>query len=173
MTFTPRFGASWPTFWMRFTLLAGAASATLLAQATPARQGKQYALKSPEGLRLHNVAAEPAGLEGKEGLRVTMSEETVRRFKDMTPAEQATEQARVGQYAIIDGLEFANGVIEVTTNGLGNAGTFSITNSASAANTIASTTAGTSPARSTRRSTCHPPMCNRSLRRMLPMPWLM
>jgi hypothetical protein len=123
MTFTRRFCASQPTC-RRFILLGVATSAALLAQATAAQIGQQFPLKSTEGLRLHNVAAEPAVLEGKEGLRATMSEETVRRFKDMTPAEQATEQARVGQYAVIDGLEFANGVIEVEIAGAPAPGAF-------------------------------------------------
>jgi hypothetical protein len=35
----------------------------------------------------------------------------------MTPAEQAEAQARVGQYAVVEGLEFANGVVEAEVAG--------------------------------------------------------
>ena len=45
-----------------------------------ARQARQYPLASAEGLRLHNVSAEPVTLQGKKGLRVRMSEEAGRPF---------------------------------------------------------------------------------------------
>jgi hypothetical protein len=109
---------------MRSILLALATSMALLGPATAAPQAKHYPLESTGGLRLHNVAAEPAVLEGKKGLRVMMSEEAERRFKEMTPAEQAQEQARVGQYAVIEGLEFANGVIEAEIAGAPAPGAF-------------------------------------------------
>src|SRR5688572_16350155 len=54
-------------------LLPGAAS----AQA----QTKRYPLESIEGLRFHNVTAEPSELQGKKGLSATISEETLRRMK--------------------------------------------------------------------------------------------
>src|SRR5712691_4998260 len=101
----------------RSTLLVLATMLTLLLSGGASAQVKHYRLEATDGLRLHNVAAEPAVLQGKKGLRVTFSEETVRRFKDMTPEEQAEAQARVGQYAVIEGLEFANGVIEAEIAG--------------------------------------------------------
>jgi hypothetical protein len=76
-------------------------------------QSKHYALESADGLRLHNVSGEPATLEGKKGLRVMMSEEAQRRLKTMTPEEQAG----FPQLAVVDGLEFANGVIEAEIAG--------------------------------------------------------
>jgi len=94
-----------------------AITAILLLPGGTSAQVKHYPLEAPDGLRLHNVAAEPVVLQGKKGLQVTMSEETVRRLKEMTPEEQAEAQARVGQYAIIEGLEFANGVIEAEIAG--------------------------------------------------------
>ena len=112
-----RFPVRQPTSAINSALLAVATSAALIAPGTAAGQARHYPLESTDGLRLHNVAAEPAVLQGKKGLRVTMSEETVRRFKDMTPEKQAEEQARVGQYAVIEGLEFANGVIEAEIAG--------------------------------------------------------
>lgn len=74
-------------------------------------QHAHYPLESAEGLRLHNVIAEPAVLEGKKGLRVILSDETLRRFKGMTDEEFNAVQARVGQYAVVEGLEFTDGVI--------------------------------------------------------------
>src|ERR671914_464025 len=79
----------------------------LLATSLPA-QAKRYALDSTAGLRLHNVVAEPAVLQGKKGVRMTSSEETRRRVQSMTP----NEQLLFPQLASIEGLEFANGVIE-------------------------------------------------------------
>jgi hypothetical protein len=102
-----------PTSVIRAALLAVATSAALIVPGTAARQGKHYPLESTDGLRLHNVAAEPARLQGKKGLRVTISEEAERRFQAMTPEEQA----RLEQLVTIDGLEFANGVIEAEIAG--------------------------------------------------------
>ena len=97
----------------RFAILVLAASATLTLPATSAGQAKRYLLESTSGLRLHNVVAEPAVLHGKKGLRVTMSEEARRQFQAMTPEEQA----RLEQIVVIEGLEFANGIIEVEVAG--------------------------------------------------------
>src|SRR5687768_4961115 len=84
----------------------------LLATTLPA-QAKRYPLDSAAGLRLHNVVAEPAVLQGKQGLRITPSEEGLRRLRSMTP----NEQLLFPQLASIDGLEFANGVIEAEIAG--------------------------------------------------------
>ncbi len=100
--------ASQPTSVMRSALLAVAISAALLVPGTAAAQVKHYALESTEGLRLHNVAAESATLQGKKGLRVTTSEEALRRLAGMTPQEQL----QVEHLAPIIGTDFANGVIE-------------------------------------------------------------
>ncbi|HVH67331.1 MAG TPA: hypothetical protein VM716_05645 [Gemmatimonadales bacterium] len=64
-------------------------------------QSKQYPLESPAGLRLHNVVAEPATLQGKKGVQLT--------FAPGIRAESA--------YASIEGLEFSNGVIEAEVAG--------------------------------------------------------
>lgn len=98
-------------------IASGAVSAALVLAGHAAAQVKHYSLENSRGLRLHNVAAEPAVMAGKKGLRITFSEEALRRFKDMTPNEQAQAQARVGQYAIIENLEFADGVIEAEISG--------------------------------------------------------
>jgi hypothetical protein len=89
------------------------AAAALVPSTTAMAQAKRYQLESTNGLRLHNVVAEPAVLQGKKGLRVTMSEDAKRRFQAMAPEEQA----RVEQLVVIEGLEFANGIIEVEVAG--------------------------------------------------------
>ena len=76
----------------------------LVLPAAASAQSKTYALESADGLKLHNVAAEPATLDGKKGLKVTLT------------AEAANAQA-VEQLALIDGLVFSNGVIEAEIAG--------------------------------------------------------
>jgi hypothetical protein len=98
---------------IKCTLLTVAIGLGLLAPGTAARQAKHYPLDSTVGLRLHNVAAQPATLQGKKGLRITASEEAQRRLQAMTP----DEQARFPQLASIDGVEFGNGVIEAEIAG--------------------------------------------------------
>jgi hypothetical protein len=96
-------------------LVVVATSAALFVTGTQARQGqvKHYPLESPDGLRQHNVAAEPAMLQGKNGVRVTMSEDAQRRLQSMKPEDQS----QVEQLAPIEGLDFANGIIEVELAG--------------------------------------------------------
>ncbi len=64
-------------------------------------QTKRYPLESSAGLRLYNAVAAPATLQGKRGLRLTL-----------------TPGVRTGPaFAWIEGLEFSNGVIEVEVAG--------------------------------------------------------
>jgi hypothetical protein len=84
---------------------------TLVGPWGVAAQVIHYPLETADGLRLHNVAVEPAVLDGKKGLRVTLSDETQRRFNVMTEDDVDDVQARVGQYAVIEGLEFSDGTI--------------------------------------------------------------
>jgi hypothetical protein len=72
-------------------------------------QARHYPLESVEGLRFHNVTAEPSGLQGKKGLRATISEETLRRI-------EGTQQYAQG-LVWIEGLDFSNGVIEAEIAG--------------------------------------------------------
>ena len=95
------------------TLLAAAACAVVMAPGAAARQAKNLPLETPAGLRLVNVSAEPVVLDGKKGLRVTVSEEALRRLKSMPPEEQAAFQT----LAVVEGLEFGNGVIEAEIAG--------------------------------------------------------
>ena len=80
-----------------------ALSSGILAQGQP----RTYALESIAGLRLHNVKAEPATLQGKKGIQVTRS----------TANEEPVETL-----AVIDGLEFDNGVIQAEIAGAPGAG---------------------------------------------------
>lgn len=97
----------------RCGLFVLAAIGALVPSTTASAQTSRYQLESTSGLRLHNVVAEPAVLHGKKGLRVTMSEDARRRFQAMTPEEQG----RLEQLVVIEGLEFANGIIEVEVAG--------------------------------------------------------
>jgi hypothetical protein len=67
-------------------------------------QAKHYSLESVEGLRLHNVIAQPATHKGKKGLRVVVD---TARLRGM-----AGGQADVELLATIQGVAFSNGVIE-------------------------------------------------------------
>jgi hypothetical protein len=78
-------------------------------------------LESVEGLRLHNVTAEPATLQGRKGIRVAMSEAAQRQLQSNTPDGQ---QKPVEQLAVIEGLDFDNGVIEVELAGAPMSGSF-------------------------------------------------
>ena len=92
-----------------------AAVSSLLTPSTLAQgQGKLYSLETASGLRLHNVAAEPATLDGKKGLQVRASDEAQRRFQSMTPEQQA----QLEQLGLIDGPAFGSGVIEAEIAGV-------------------------------------------------------
>jgi hypothetical protein len=97
------------------TLATLAASAVLLLPWTAMAQPRHYALESLDGLGLHNVAAEPVTLQGRKGLRLTLSEEARRRLESMTA--EARAQVRLELLASIEGLAFSNGVIEVEIAG--------------------------------------------------------
>jgi hypothetical protein len=88
---------------MAAALLAGAASA----------QVRRYPLESANGLTLHNVTAEPVTLQGKKGLRITISAATLIRLPGMT----ADERNQLEQLAVVEGLDFSSGVIEVEIAG--------------------------------------------------------
>jgi hypothetical protein len=70
-------------------------------------------LDSAAGLKLHNVEAVPATHRGKRGLRVTVSDETKQRLRAL-PADQ---QAQRETLAIVEGIDFSNGVIEAQIAG--------------------------------------------------------
>src|SRR5215831_5801797 len=83
--------------------------ATLLLPGAASAQAKRYPLESIERLRFHNVTAEPAMLQGKQGLQATISEEALRRMSQ-------TQQYAQGLVWIED-LDYSNGVIEAEIAG--------------------------------------------------------
>jgi len=102
------------------------AAALALAPAGAAQDAQQhFALESAAGLRLHNVTAEPATLQGRKGIRVTMSDAARRQLAEGTREQQPNPAATGGtveQLAVIEGLEFDNGVIEAEIAGAPMAG---------------------------------------------------
>jgi hypothetical protein len=94
-------------------VVAIAVCAGLAMPALGARQAKQFTLETATGLRLHNVAAEPAVLHGKKGVRVMMSKDAEARLNTMTPEEQANAET----LALLEGVEFDSGVIEAEIAG--------------------------------------------------------
>jgi hypothetical protein len=97
------------------TLLLLAVTAGLLRPAAATAQTKTYPLESATGLTLHNVAAEPATLHGNKGLRLTIAEETRRRLEGVPVDDPRV--VNLEQYASIDGVDFANGTIEIELAG--------------------------------------------------------
>ena len=93
----------------RSTLLVLTSTAVLFPPGGASAQARRYSLESVDGLRFHNVTAEPAVLQGKKGLRAAISEETLRRIE----RTQLYAQGLVW----IDGLDFSNGVIEAEVAG--------------------------------------------------------
>ena len=95
--------------------------------AAAADKAHRYALTSSHGLTLHNVTATPAKLHGKSGIRVVLADEHLARLRTMDgPARQrAAEAGEIpGQLAIIEGLEFGDGDIEVELAGEAMTGVF-------------------------------------------------
>jgi hypothetical protein len=89
----------------RSTLLVLTTTATLLLPGAASAQAKHYPLEAVEGLRFHNVTAEPAMLQGKKGLKATISEEAPRRIK-------RTQQYVQGLVWIED-LDLSNGGMQL------------------------------------------------------------
>ena len=91
------------------TLLVFTAIAMILLPGPASAQAKRYALESGAGLRLHNVTAEPAELQGKKGLQARISEEARLRMSQ-------TQEYAPG-LVWIEGVDFSNGVIEAEIAG--------------------------------------------------------
>lgn len=68
-------------------------------------QTARYPLTSNAGVRVHNVTAEPATLQGKRGLKLLASQDS------------AQPAAGTETMALIDGLEFGDGVIKAEIAG--------------------------------------------------------
>jgi hypothetical protein len=93
---------------LRSTLLVLVALALTLQPGRASAQARQVPLESTEGLRLHNVAAEPVTHLGRKAVRLTLAPGAM-------PA--GTGPADIDQLAVIDGLEFSSGVIEAEIAG--------------------------------------------------------
>lgn len=86
------------------SVIALVTSAAVQAQSTRvATQARHYPVESANGLQLHNVTAEPATLEGKKGIKVSVAAQ---------PHAPLSEQL-----ATITALEFSNGTIEAEIAG--------------------------------------------------------
>jgi len=107
---------------MRPALIA--LTALLLPCKVSAQQARNFPLESAAGLRVHNVTAEAVTLDGKRGVRLTVSPELTRRLQALTP-DQLTQFAQRGsiegvdleQLAVIEGIDFSSGVIEAEIAG--------------------------------------------------------
>jgi hypothetical protein len=86
-----------------------AAALLLLLPASAPAQVRNLPLTTTDGLTLVKAKAEPATLLGKAGLRVTASDEALRQ---LTPAD-----GELNPLAVIQGLEFSNGIIEAEIAG--------------------------------------------------------
>ena len=91
------------------SLLVPAIVMALVLPAGVSAQVKNLPLTTTDGLTLIRAKAEPATHQGKQGLRVTVSEEAL---KQMKPGD-----GELNPLAVIQGLEFSNGVIEAEIAG--------------------------------------------------------
>lgn len=92
----------------------------LALTAVASAQSSTYRLESIDGLRLHNVTAQPALLLEKRAVRVSTAADTLRdvqaKLQRMTPQERATFQ--FDQLAVIDGTQFSSGTLEAEIAGV-------------------------------------------------------
>jgi hypothetical protein len=103
------------------------ALAFISAGVSGAERSRHFPLTSADGLLLENVSAQAAALDDKKGIRVVMSDDALARVRGMSAAERQ-RASETGQFpeqmAIIDGLEFGDGIIEVEISGEPLAGVF-------------------------------------------------
>src|SRR5262245_34286551 len=78
-----------------------------------AAQEKAYPLESVQGLKLVNVAAEPVALQGRKGLKLTLSPDAARRVAALPPDQRDMEQL-----AVVEGVAFSSGTIEAEIAGV-------------------------------------------------------
>ena len=94
-----------PTALLLLFAAVGAAQTTQL---------RRYPLESAADIRPHNVTVTPVTHAGKQGVRVVADAEVQRRANALPPAQQA----RLEWLAVIEGTDFANGVIEAEIAGV-------------------------------------------------------
>ena len=95
----------------QLAIIALACALPLLLPGSACAQALRFALSGTDGLRLHNVAAEPVTFKGKRGIRLTESPELLRRPDFVAGTLDAETLAWIG------GIQFSNGVIEVDVAG--------------------------------------------------------
>ena len=95
------------------TRIALVIAGAMLPAVAVSAQVKHYALESSAGLRMKNVVAGPATLEGKRGVKLIVSDSTRR-----SVASLPVEQQQFETFAVIDGTDFGNGVIEAEVAGV-------------------------------------------------------
>ena len=110
--------AARPAVAMRAARVALAVTALLVPTDVASAQARRYPLASADGIRPHNVTVRPVSHAGKQGVRVTTSSATLRRV-DSLPIEHQQPFERL---AVIEGSDFANGVIEAEIAGAPAAG---------------------------------------------------
>lgn len=103
----------WPVRAMRASRHLFPAIIVLMLPCVAVAQARSYPLESAAGLRLHNVQAAAVAHEGKRGVRVTISDEAQRRVAGQ-PVER---QSLLEKFALIDGTDFGDGVIEAEVAG--------------------------------------------------------
>lgn len=87
------------------------ALASLVGQGTAFGQAKRYPLTTTSGLSVHNTTVEAATFKGQRAVRVAVTPEVARR------PEVVAGTVEPEAFVRIDGLEFANGVIEAEVAG--------------------------------------------------------
>lgn len=102
---------------------------SVFAVASVAAQDRQWPLDSASGLTLHNTKAEPVSFKGRRAIKLTATPAESRppAAPGAAPAKggkqkqgggpAAGEAARRDHLALIDGVEFSNGTIEVDLAG--------------------------------------------------------
>jgi hypothetical protein len=82
---------------------------TVLRPAGTSAQDRSFSLETVSGLTTIRANAEPVTHEGRKGVRITMSEDALRTLQAGTEEENSL--------AVLQDLEFSNGVIEVEIAG--------------------------------------------------------
>jgi hypothetical protein len=104
---------------MSLRVLAFIGAVALAGPREASAQPQRFPLESIDGLRLHNVVAEPAVLDGKKAVRIQISEEA-RKTLTATPApgtQPALPRAPLEELAVLDSTTFTDGTIEVEVAG--------------------------------------------------------
>jgi hypothetical protein len=87
---------------------------------TSAQPSRRFALDTAAGIRAHNVSVTPATHAGRRGVRVEMAVTVREPFQGMTSEQRDAATKTTGtveQLAIIEGITFDSGVIEVELAG--------------------------------------------------------